>query len=55
MIETWAQISTRKVEPKYISPEERRRLERIAVGKICKCNDCICCAELKRSKHERRI
>lgn len=58
-IETWGQLSTRKYEPAYVAPEERQRLERVAVGKICRCNDCICCAELKadieRSKHERRI
>ena len=59
MIETWGQLSTRKYEPAYVAPEERQRLERVAVGKICRCNDCICCAELKadieRRKYERRI
>lgn len=58
-IETWGQLSTRKYEPAYVAPEERQRLERVAVGKICRCNDCICCAELKadieRRKYERRI
>ena len=56
-IETWGQLSTRKFERKYISPEERQRLERVAVGRICRCKHCICCDELKadieRSKHER--
>jgi hypothetical protein len=46
-VETWGQLSTRSFERKYISPEERQRLERVAVGRICRCNDCICCAELK--------
>jgi hypothetical protein len=58
-IETWGQLSTRKYEPAYVAPEERQRLERVAVGKICRCNDCICCDELKadieRRKYERRI
>ena len=49
-IETWGQLSTRKYEPAYVAPEERQRLERVAVGKICRCNDCICCAELKADK-----
>jgi hypothetical protein len=56
-IETWGQLSTRKLERKYISPEERQRLERVAVGSICRCNACICCDELKadieRSKYEK--
>ena len=55
-IETWGQLSTRKLERKYISPEERQRLERVAVGRICRCKHCICCDELKadieRNKHE---
>jgi hypothetical protein len=46
-VETWGQLSTRSFERKYISPEEQQRLERVAVGRICRCNDCICCAELK--------
>lgn len=58
-IETWGQLSTRKYEPAYVAPEERQRLERVAVGRICRCKHCICCDELKadieRSKHERRI
>ena len=49
-IETWAQVSTRKVEPRYVSLDEHRRLERVAVGRICWCNDCICCAEFRADK-----
>ena len=33
-VETWGQLSTRSFERKYISPEERQRLERVAVGRI---------------------
>jgi hypothetical protein len=58
-IETWGQLSIRKLERKYIPPEELRRLERVAVGRICRCKHCICCdelkADIKRSKHERGI
>lgn len=28
--------------------EEYRRLERVAVGRICGCKSCICCDELAR-------
>jgi len=47
--ETWANLSTCKPEEKYVSPEERQRLERVAVGRICRCGDCVCCAEWKRN------
>ena len=28
---------------------ERLRLERVAVGRICQCGDCYCCDELARA------
>lgn len=28
--------------------EERRRLERVAVGRICGCKSCVCCKEFER-------
>jgi hypothetical protein len=28
--------------------EEQRRLERVAVGRICGCKSCLCCEELAR-------
>ena len=34
----------------FESREDYLRNERIEVGRICGCNDCLCCAELKRSK-----
>lgn len=30
--------------------EELRRKERVAIGRLCKCGDCICCKELRLSK-----
>lgn len=30
--------------------EEYRRLERVAVGRICGCKSCVCCKELERDK-----
>ena len=47
--ETWANLNVLRYEPqKYVSPEERQRLERVAVGRICRCGGCLCCEELKR-------
>ena len=47
-METWANLNVLvREEPPYVSPEEYRRLERVAVGRICRCGDCICCRELK--------
>ena len=49
-IETWANLS---VLEKYIEPKQHQtrdewlRQERVAVGRICRCNNCLCCAELK--------
>ena len=34
--------------------EEYRRLERVAVGRICKCGKCICCEELAKHKETKR-
>jgi len=48
MNETWANLNVLVREPeKYVSPEEYQRRERVAVGRICRCNSCVCCAELK--------
>lgn len=49
-METWGQLSTRLMQPPYQDPKELQRLERVAVGRICKCGKCICCAELKAHK-----
>lgn len=49
-IETWANISTRKPEERYVSPAEFQRMERVAVGRICGCGACLCCEELKTDK-----
>ncbi len=43
--ETWGQISTRQAERPYVDPKELQRQERVAVGRICRCRDCFCCAE----------
>lgn len=43
---TWANISTRSPAQPYVSPAELQRLERVAVGRICGCKDCMCCREL---------
>lgn len=34
--------------------EEYLRLERVAVGRICRCGDCLCCQELAKelAKHK---
>ena len=46
-METWANLNVLvRAEAPYISPEERQRLERVAVGRICRCGDCICCQEM---------
>lgn len=53
MIETWANLNQLVREPpKYVSPEELRRQERIAAGRICGCRDCECCRELIKSRHQ---
>lgn len=31
----------------YPSKDEQERQDRIAVGRLCGCGDCICCDELK--------
>jgi len=36
------------------SREERLRLERVAVGRICGCKSCLCCEELKRDTEQRK-
>lgn len=47
--ETWANITPLKREPKpEVSREERLRQERVAVGRICRCGDCLCCEELRK-------
>jgi hypothetical protein len=47
--ETWGNLNVLRYEPKaYVSPEERQRLERVAVGRICGCKSCLCCEELKK-------
>lgn len=34
--------------------EERLRLERVAVGRICGCKSCLCCEELKQDTERRK-
>jgi len=49
--ETWGNLNRLEgfYEPKsYVSPEEYRRRERVAVGKICRCGSCYCCKEVKK-------
>lgn len=46
--ETWANVSTEPQPTPYISPQELQRLERVAVGGICKCRACVCCDERKQ-------
>ena len=50
--ETWANLNVLKYEQKKEpeSREEYLRQERIAVGRICRCNKCLCCEELNQSK-----
>jgi hypothetical protein len=51
--ETWANVNrlARYLEPpRYVSREEWLRQERIAVGKVCRCGDCLCCEEVKKEK-----
>jgi hypothetical protein len=43
------------VEELNWSREERLRLERVAVGRICGCKSCLCCEELKRDTEQRKI
>lgn len=44
--ETWGNLNVLvRDEPRYVSPQEIQRLERIAVGRICRCGDCVCCKE----------
>ena len=42
------------VEELNWSYEERLRLERVAVGRICGCKSCLCCEELKRDTERRK-
>ena len=42
------------VEELNWSYEERLRLERVAVGKICGCKSCLCCEELKQDTERRK-
>ena len=50
-METWANLNVLVREaPEYVSPEELRRLERVAVGRMCRCGNCICCQEWKADK-----
>ena len=41
------------VEELNWSYEERLRLERVAVGRICGCKSCLCCEELKQDTERR--
>lgn len=47
---TWANINVvfRENDEQYVSREDYLRLERVEVGKICKCGNCICCLELEK-------
>ena len=40
-------------EPAYVSPEETHRRERVAVGRLCRCGDCLCCDELRKDREMR--
>lgn len=42
------------VEELNWSYEERLRLERVAVGRICGCKSCLCCEELKQDNERRK-
>jgi len=42
------------MEQVEMSREERLRLERVAVGRICGCKSCLCCEEFKRDTEQRR-
>lgn len=47
-METWANLNVlirESAAVAYVSPEEYQRRERVAVGKMCKCGQCLCCAE----------
>jgi hypothetical protein len=35
-----------------VSREEYLRLERVAVGRMCRCRDCLCCVEAGLTKGE---
>ncbi len=52
--ETWANLNVLKYEQKKEpeSREEYLRQERIAVGRICQCDKCLCCEELNQSKEQ---
>lgn len=46
--ETWGNLNQFfRVDAPYVSPEEYQRRERVAVGRICRCDNCLCCKELK--------
>lgn len=52
-METWGNLSVLVREaPEYVSPEELRRLERVAVGRVCRCGDCVCCQEWKNHNYQ---
>jgi len=36
-----------------MTAEERARLERVAIGQICGCRTCLCCAEYMASRGRR--
>ena len=37
------------------SREEKLRLERVEVGRICGCKSCLCCEELKRDTEQSKM
>lgn len=41
------------VHQQSLSRDEYLRNERIEVGRICKCGDCLCCRELEEYNHGR--
>lgn len=50
-METWGNLNVIVRETKresYPSREEYLRLERVAVGQICRCGNCLCCEEFKK-------
>jgi hypothetical protein len=53
--ETWGNLNqlARHYEPKpYVSPAEYQRLERVAVGKMCRCGSCYCCEEVRKNSQK---
>jgi hypothetical protein len=47
----WFPLEPLKMEPRYVSSAEFQRQERIAVGRICRCGNCVCCKELRDDSH----